>query len=60
MNARGALLGCESLHCGLAATSRGSTRAKAYVEGLVAKLLSPDLVVLLELALCSYIASQKA
>ena len=60
MNARGALLGCESLHCGLAATSRGSTRAKAYVEGLVAKFPSPDLVVLLELALCSYMASQDA
>ena len=39
---------------------KGLDARKAYVEGLVAKLLSPDLVVLLELALCSYMASQKA
>jgi len=39
---------------------KGLDAHKAYVEGLVAKLPSPDLVVLLELALCSYIASQEA
>ena len=39
---------------------KGLDAPKVYVEGLVAKFPSPDLVVLLELALCSYIASQKA
>lgn len=39
---------------------KGLDARKAYVEGLVTKLPSPDLVVLLELALCSYIASQEA
>lgn len=39
---------------------KGLDARKAYVEGLVAKLPSPDLVVLPELALCSYMASQDA
>ena len=39
---------------------KGLDAHKAYVEGLVAKLPSPDLVVLLELALCSYMVSQEA
>lgn len=39
---------------------KGLDAHKAYVEGLVAKFPLPDLVVLLELARCSYIASQKA
>lgn len=33
-------------------------RRKAYIEGLVKRLPAPDLVVLPELALCSYMASQ--
>jgi omega-amidase len=32
---------------------------KEYIEGLIAKLSSPDFVVLPELALCSYMASQE-
>ncbi len=37
---------------------KGLQRRKAYIEGLIARLPSPDLVVLPELALPSYMASQ--
>lgn len=39
---------------------KGIARRKEYIEGLVARLPSPDLVVLPEMALCSYMASQDA
>lgn len=39
---------------------KGIDRRKAYIEGLIARLPSPELVVLPELALCSYMASQSA
>ena len=38
---------------------KGIEERKAYIEGLIAKLPSPDLVVLPELAICSYMASQE-
>lgn len=38
---------------------KGIARRKAYIDGLIARLPSPDLVVLPELALCSYMASQE-
>ena len=38
---------------------KGIERRKAYIEELIAKLPEPDIVVLPELALCSYMASQK-
>lgn len=37
---------------------KGIEQRKAYIEGLIARLPEPDLVVLPELALCSYMASQ--
>jgi predicted amidohydrolase len=37
---------------------KGIPERKAYIEGLIARLPSPELVVLPELALCSYMASQ--
>jgi len=37
---------------------KGIDRRKAYIEGLIEKLSKPELVVLPELALCSYMASQ--
>ncbi|MDI9469919.1 MAG: carbon-nitrogen hydrolase family protein [Bacillota bacterium] len=39
---------------------KGISRRKEYIEDLIRKLPSPGLVVLPELALCSYMASQKA
>ena len=38
---------------------KGLEERKAYMEGLIGRLPAPDLVVLPELALCSYMASQK-
>lgn len=38
---------------------KGIAQRKAYIESLLAGLSSPDFVVLPELALCSYMASQK-
>ena len=38
---------------------KGIDKRKAYIEGLIAKLDRPQLVVLPELALCSYMASPK-
>lgn len=38
---------------------KGIEQRKAYIESLIASLPSPDLVVLPELALCSYMASQE-
>ena len=38
---------------------KGIDRRKEYIKDLIGKLDSPDLVVLPELALCSYMASQK-
>ncbi|MBR4462426.1 MAG: carbon-nitrogen hydrolase family protein [Erysipelotrichaceae bacterium] len=38
---------------------KGIEERKEYIEGLIAQLPSPDLVVLPELALCSYMASQE-
>lgn len=38
---------------------KGIEERKEYIEGLIRLLPSPDLVVLPELALCSYMASQK-
>lgn len=38
---------------------KGITRRKAYIESLIAKLPQPDMVVLPELALCSYMASKE-
>ncbi len=38
---------------------KGIAEREAYIEGLIASLPSPDLVVLPELALCSYMASQE-
>ena len=38
---------------------KGIDQRKAYIEGLIARLPSPDLVVLPELALCSYMASME-
>ena len=38
---------------------KGIERRKAYIEGLIEKLPKPDIVVLPELAICSYMASQK-
>lgn len=37
---------------------RGIARRKGYMEGLIARLPSPDLVVLPELSLCGYMANQ--
>ena len=37
---------------------KGIEERKAYIEGLIARLPEPDLVVLPELALCSYIPNQ--
>ncbi len=37
---------------------KGLDRRAEYIDGLIARLPSPDLVVLPELALCSYMASQ--
>ncbi len=39
---------------------KGIAERKAYIEGLLARLPAPELVVLPELALCSYMASQDA
>lgn len=38
---------------------KGIEARQAYIEGLVERLPIPDLVVLPELALCSYMASQQ-
>ena len=38
---------------------KGIEARKAYIEDLISKLPSPDLVVLPELAICSYMASQE-
>lgn len=38
---------------------KGIQQRKEYIESLIAKLPSPDFVVLPELALCSYMASQE-
>ena len=38
---------------------KGIENRKAYIEGLIQRLPRPDLVVLPELSLCSYMASQK-
>ena len=38
---------------------KGIEARKAYIEGLIEKLPKPDIVVLPELAICSYMASQK-
>lgn len=38
---------------------KGIQQRKEYIEGLIARLPSPELVVLPELALCSYMASQE-
>lgn len=38
---------------------KGIAQRKEYIESLIAKLEAPDLVVLPELALCSYMASQE-
>lgn len=38
---------------------KGIAQGKIYIEGLIAKLDRPDFVVLPELAVCSYMASQK-
>ena len=38
---------------------KGVAERKAYIEGLIARLPAPDLVVLPELSLCGYMASQK-
>ena len=38
---------------------KGLDQRKAYIEDLIGRLPAPDLVVLPELALCSYMASQK-
>ena len=38
---------------------KGIEQRQTYIEGLIAQLPAPDLVVLPELALCSYMASQK-
>jgi predicted amidohydrolase len=38
---------------------KGIEERKTYIEGLIGQLDSPDLIVLPELALCSYMASQK-
>ncbi|MBQ6559426.1 MAG: carbon-nitrogen hydrolase family protein [Erysipelotrichaceae bacterium] len=38
---------------------KGIDKRKEYIEGLISRLPSPDLVVLPELALCSYMASQQ-
>jgi predicted amidohydrolase len=38
---------------------KGIERRKAYIEGLIEKLPKPDIVVLPEIAICSYMASQK-
>ena len=37
---------------------KGINERKRYIEGLIATLPSPDLVVLPELAICSYMASE--
>ena len=38
---------------------KGVAERKAYMEGLIARLPAPDLVVLPELSLCGYMASQR-
>lgn len=38
---------------------KGIEPRKAYIEGLIKKLPKPDIVVMPELAICSYMASQK-
>ncbi len=38
---------------------KGIEQRKAYIEGLIALLPSPELVVLPELALCSYMVSRE-
>ena len=38
---------------------KGIEERKEYIEGLISKLDKPELVVLPELALCSYMASQE-
>ena len=38
---------------------KGTARRKAYIEGLIRRLPKPELVVLPELSLCSYMASQE-
>ena len=38
---------------------KGIEERKKYIEGLISKLDRPELVVLPELALCSYMASRK-
>lgn len=38
---------------------KGIEKRKAYIEGLISRLPSPDMVVLPELAVCSYMASKK-
>lgn len=38
---------------------KGIEKRKEYIESLISKLLSPDLIVLPELAICSYMANQE-
>jgi predicted amidohydrolase len=38
---------------------KGIAERKAYIEEIISRLPSPELVVLPELALCSYMASKK-
>ena len=38
---------------------KGPDARKAYIEGLIARLPSPELVVLPELSLCSYLADRE-
>ena len=38
---------------------KGIEKRKEYIEFLISKLLSPDLIVLPELAICSYMAKQE-
>ncbi|TYQ16749.1 UNVERIFIED_CONTAM: hypothetical protein Cloal_3317 [Acetivibrio alkalicellulosi] len=37
---------------------KGIAKRKSYIESLIAKLHSPDLIVLPELSLCSYMGSE--
>lgn len=39
---------------------KGIAERKKYIESLISKLPSPDIVLLPEMAICSYMASQAA
>lgn len=39
---------------------KGISERKEYIESLISALPSPDLVLLPEMAICSYMASQEA